>query len=362
MKRMKLPEHRARKPMTKPEFAGVKAGVKVSPRAAAVKGAAVLAVVAGTLAGCSVTPVQPVQPGIGDQSEPPVLQDLPLPAGAVVDAPGQAPDAEVEAYDWPGSLRPDRESPEERVPDIYKRGRIIVGVDQSQYLLSFRDNATGELKGFEVDLAREIARDIFRFPDRVDFRFVDSSKRTEALVSGQVDIVIRTMSITKERAAEVDFSVPYLDSSVRMLVPTSSHLDGAQDLSDERICVAAGSNTVNIARENFPQHELLRTRTWTDCLMALQQYQAGLLVGDETILAGFAAQDPLTTVAGEPFATQHYAVGIPKGYDGLTRQVNYTLNRVRTDGTWDAMFKRWLGPHIAPRTAPQPVYREENND
>ena len=97
MKRMKLPEHRARKPMTKPEFAGVKAGVKVSPRAAAVKGAAVLAVVAGTLAGCSVTPVQPVQPGIGEQSEPPALQDLPLPAGAVVDAPGQAPDAEVEA-------------------------------------------------------------------------------------------------------------------------------------------------------------------------------------------------------------------------------------------------------------------------
>lgn len=336
-----------------------KAGVKTRTL---VKGAAVLSIVAGTLAGCSVTPVQPLQPGYGEEQEPSALQDLPLPAGAVVDPPGHAPETEVEPYNWPGSLRPDRESPEKRVPNIFKRGRLIVGVDQSQYLLSFRDNATGELKGFEVDLAREISRDIFGSPDRVDFRFVDSSMRTESLVAGQVDIVIRTMSITKERSEAVDFSAPYLDSSVRMLVPTSSHIDGADDLTNERICVAAGSNIVDIARSNFPHQELLRTRTWTDCLMALQQYQAGLLVGDETILAGFAAQDPLTTVAGEPFAEQRYAVGIPKGYDGLTRQVNYTLNRIRTDGTWDAMFSRWLGRHIAPRTAPQPVYREETND
>ena len=96
------------------------------------KGATVLAIVAGTLAACSVTPVQPVQPGIGD--EPAALQDLPLPAGAVVDPPGHAPETEVEPYNWPGSLRPSRENPEKRVPNIFKRGRIIVGVDQSQYI------------------------------------------------------------------------------------------------------------------------------------------------------------------------------------------------------------------------------------
>lgn len=311
---------------------------------------------AGFLAGCSPEPALPLPGGPGT---PATLEDVALPAGAVVDKPGIAPESAMDPYDWPGSLKPDDADPEERVPEIYQRGRIIVGVDQSQYLLSFRDNATGELKGFEVDLAREIARDIFGDPDRVDFRFVDSSMRTETLVAGQADIVIRTMSITKERDEEVDFSSPYLESSVRMLVPASSGIEVAEDLTDERICVASGSNIVDVVRANFPAQEVLRTRTWTDCLMALQQYQTGLLVADETILAGFAAQDPLTTLAGEPFAQQRYAVGIPQGYDGLTRQVNETLERVRNDGTWDTMFRRWLAPHISARTAPAPVYREE---
>ena len=85
-----------------------------------------------------------------------------------MDQPGETPGEASADVDWPGSLRPDDKKPEERIPEIVKRGRIIVGVDQSQYLLSFRDNATGELKGFEVDLAREIARDIFGDPDKVD--------------------------------------------------------------------------------------------------------------------------------------------------------------------------------------------------
>lgn len=282
-----------------------------------------------------------------------------FPPGAHLDQPGEAPGEASADVDWPGSLRPDDKKPEERIPEIVKRDRIIVGVDQSQYLLSFRDNATGELKGFEVDLAREIARDIFGDPDKVDFRFIDSTMRTEALVSGHVDIVVRTMSITQKRLDLIDFSAPYLDSSVRMLVPTSSGITSASDITDERICVADGSNVVDMARRTFPDQEILRTRTWTDCLMALQQFQTGALLGDETILAGAAAQDPLTQVTGDAVANQQYSVGIPKGQDGLTRQVNETLERIRRDGTWNRMFNQWLSPHIANRSAPAPKYRPE---
>lgn len=305
-------------------------------------------------AACAPTPPPPQEP----ESDS-VTHDELLPPGANVDPPGGHPGETAEAPDWPGSLRPVNEPAEELIPDIYKRGRIIVGVDQSQYLLSFRDNATGDLKGFEVDLAREIARDIFGDTNKVDFRFIDSTMRTEAIVSGQVDIVVRTMSITKKRLEAIDFSAPYLDSSVRMLVPAASGITSTGDITDERICVADGSNVVDMARRTFPEQEILRTRTWTDCLMAMQQFQAGAILGDETILAGAAAQDPMTIVAGEAVANQQYSVGIPKGYDGLTRQVNSTLERIRRDGTWDTMFDRWLSPHIATRSAPSPVYRPD---
>lgn len=318
---------------------------------------AALAAVTLTLSSCAPTPPPPQEQASNDTTH-----DELFPPGAQLDEPGEEPSETAEPADWEGSLRPDDATPEERIPEIHKRGRIIIGVDQSQYLLSFRDNATGELKGFEIDLAREISKDIFGDPDKVDFRFIDSTMRTEAIVSGQVDIVVRTMSITKKRLEAIDFSAPYLDSSVRMLVPSASGIESTGDITDERICVADGSNVVDMARRTFPDQEILRTRTWTDCLMAMQQFQTGAILGDETILAGAAAQDPLTTVTGEAVADQQYSVGIPKGNDGLTRQVNSTLERIRGDGTWDAMFDKWLSPHIDARSAPALKYRPDEPD
>lgn len=318
---------------------------------------AALTALALSLSACAPAPPPPQEQASDDTTH-----DELFPPGAQLDEPGEEPGETAEPAEWEGSLRPDDKTPEERIPDIYKRGRIIIGVDQSQYLLSFRDNATGELKGFEIDLAREISKGIFGDPDKVDFRFIDSTMRTEAIVSGQVDIVVRTMSITKKRLEAIDFSAPYLDSSVRMLVPSASGIESTDDITDERICVADGSNVVDMARHTFPDQEILRTRTWTDCLMAMQQFQTGAILGDETILAGAAAQDPLTTVTGEAVADQQYSVGIPKGNDGLTRQVNSTLERIRRDGTWDAMFNKWLSPHIDARSAPSPTYRPEEPD
>ena len=79
------------------------------------------------------------------------------------------------ARDAYGSLRPDTDprtgqevSPTRRVPTIVERGRLVVGVAQSLNQLGFRDPVTGELAGFEIDLAREIARDIFGDPNRID--------------------------------------------------------------------------------------------------------------------------------------------------------------------------------------------------
>lgn len=287
---------------------------------------------------------------------------FPEPPESIEDPPGKAAGQQESAPDWPGSLRPDVTTPEDRVPDILKRGRIIVGVDQSQNLLSFRDNATGELKGFEIDLAREIARDIFGDPNKVDFRFVESSRRTESLEANQVDIVVRTMSVTKERLEKVEFSTPYLSSTVRLMVPSSQRDDGIQGLAPgATLCVADGTSVLDVARREAPDHPILRTRNWSDCLMALQQFQVGAVMADETILAGAAVQDPLTRISDESYgADQVYAVGVAKGKDGLVRQVNDTIERIRSDGTWDEIFQRWLGPHIAPRSAPPAHYREED--
>lgn len=289
---------------------------------------------------------------------------LPLPAGAVYAPAGSLPDSGERTENLPGSWRPDNLTPKERVPHILQRGRIIVGVDQSLNLLAYRDSATGDLRGFEVDIAHEIARDIFGDPSRVDFRFVSPATREQALEDGVVDIVIHTMTPTKDRMEKMDFSIPYLATSSRLLVLKSSHIDSVEDAAGSTLCAADLSTSLDIIREQAPQSGVVTTRSWGDCLMALQQGQVDAVLTDDALLSGMMVQDPYTEMVGESLGTEPYAIAIRKtdaAHDsrGLTRQVNSTLERIRSDGTWYRLYNIWLGKYLAPTPLPHPHYREE---
>lgn len=315
------------------------------------------------IAACTTGPPPPPASSVDNPLD---YREPPRPPGAVLDPPGVEPEMEfahdAKAWEWPGSLAPgkpeDRDGPHMR--RILERGRVIVGVDQSQYLLSYRDATRGDLRGFEVDLAREIASDIFGDAEAVDFRFVDSASRTNALQSGEVDFVIRTMSVTPDRVRVIDFSTPYLNSYVRVLAPRDRGVESIDGLPGKTICVADGTNVLNLVRERFPESEVLRTRSWSDCLMALQQFQADAVVGDDSVLAGMVAQDPLAQIFSDRLASQRYAVGVPKGHDDVVRQVNFTIERIRGDGTWTAMYNEWLEGSLSEAWLPRQMYRKED--
>lgn len=321
------------------------------------------ALCATLLASCADQPVEETETltALNPEAGPP------LPPEAELEEAGSIAPILDSDNDWAGSLRPDNLTPEERIPLIYKRGRIIVGVDQSQNLLSFRDPVTGELRGFEVELAREIARDIFGDPERVDFRFVDTNDRFRALEQGDVDIVIRSVAITSERAKRAEFSTPYFRTQTRLLTMDSSGIAGIGDLAGQTICVTEGSTALQRARSIAPQSPILKTRNWSDCLMALQQHQAQVILGDDAILSGIAAQDPYTHILPISLATESYGIAAApsnSGNDssGLIRQVNSTIERVRSDSTWWTMFNTWFGPYLATYGPPPLQYKSEEGE
>mgnify|MGYP002722588892 FL=1 len=318
------------------------------------------------LAGCSDEP-SPVRATIAPEQETSTTRELlPLPPGATLEGAQGVPEEPYVSskLEWEGSLNPRKaEEATPNVDRIKRRGRLVVGIDQSLYLLAFRDTASGELRGLEVDLARAIAEDIFDEEstgiNRLDLRFVDSAARADALNNGEVDIVIRTMSITPERAKSIDFSTPYLTSGVRVLVPRDRGVDDINQLGGKTVCIVDGTNLAQIARTFTPHSEILRTRSWSDCLMATQQFQADAIVADDSILAGLSAQDPYTKILPGTLASQYYGVGIPEGQADLVRQVNSTLERMRNDGTWSQLYSTWLGGSIAESSPPPLMYRKE---
>ncbi|BBZ79267.1 ABC transporter substrate-binding protein [Mycolicibacterium anyangense] len=281
----------------------------------------------------------------------------PTPAGMTEMAPEppQPPDPDENNCDRTASLRPfpNKADADAAVANIRARGRLIVGLDIGSNLFSFRDPITGEITGFDVDIAGEVSRDIFGTPSQVEYRILSSADRITALQNNTVDIVVKTMTITCERRKQVNFSTVYFTAYQRILAPRESAIAQASDLSGKRVCVARGTTSLKRVQEIAPPPIIVTVVTWADCLVALQQREVDAVSTDDSILAGLVAQDPYLHIIGPNMAQEPYGIGINLENTGLVRFVNGTLERIRRDGTWNTLYRKWLtvlGPAPAPPT------------
>jgi polar amino acid transport system substrate-binding protein len=316
----------------------------------AASASALLFALAVTLTGCGESTPAPNPPGL-------TLAPI-TPAGMaelkpeVVPPPGQA----ASDCDRTASLRPfpTPELAAAAVTNIRNRGRLIVGLDIGSNLFSFRDPITGNITGFDVDIAGEVARDIFGTPSQVEYRILSSADRITALQNNQVDIVVKTMTITCERRKLVDFSTVYLTAYQRVLAPRDSPIADESDLPGKRVCVAQGTTSLERIQQINPPPIVVTVVTWADCLVAIQQRQVDAVSTDDTILAGLVVQDPYLHIVGPTMSQEPYGVGVNMQNSGLVRFVNGTLERIRRDGTWTTLYRKWLsvlGPAPAPPTA-----------
>ncbi len=282
-----------------------------------------------------------------------------MPGGAeeVTDGPaaGNA-DCDREASLRPGPLpSPGAMPPGSTMAAIVERGRLVVGVDQATNLFGSRNPATGELEGFDIDLAREIARRMFGDPDRVDLRVVTAAERETALQEGHVDLVIRTYSITCERKTKVAFSTTYFLAHQRILAVKGSGIRSAADLSGKRVCAVKGTTSLKVLFAIDPRPTLYGVSQWTDCLVMLQQGQVDAISTDDVVLSGLEAQDRKNVeLVGASIGDEPYGIGAKLANGDLVRFVNGALEQIRQDGTWERLHQTWLSS-LGPSPGPPPT-------
>ena len=282
-----------------------------------------------------------------------------------VQDPADVPSAQpVPSCDPRASLRPSGALPaaghmpaRSTMAAIAKRGRLIVGIDQNAYLFGFRDPGTGKLVGFEIDMARAVAQAIFGNPDAVQFRAITTADRIPVLQKHEVDLVIRTMTMTCERWQQVSFSTEYLHSAQRLLVRKGSGITSFDKLGGRKVCATRGSTSIRTIAAQASHPIPVSTDSTLDCLVMLQQGTVDAVSTIDVLLAGLAAQDPTTEVVGAPSSNEPAGVGVPKDQPDMVRFVNGVLERIRADGTWQRAYDRWLAPRLGPVAPPPPVYR-----
>ncbi|GAB0107040.1 glutamate ABC transporter substrate-binding protein [Nocardia sp. JMUB6875] len=287
-----------------------------------------------------------------------------LPVGAKVLTPTPSQRADMSCNPL-ASLRPQGAQPQpgampagSTMANIVASGKIRVGVNQNEFLFGYRNPATGDIEGFDIDIAREVARDLFGDPNRVELRPIETSNRVQALAKGDVDMVVQSFTPTCARRQDIQFSSVYFDTDQRVLVTKGSGIRSAADLGGKKVCGIPNSTTLD-AVFALPQRPIvIGIENWLDCLTALQQGEVDAASTDLPLLYGLKIQDPNLEVVGGAMAADNYAIGIQKDKTDLVRFVNGVLERIRNDGTWQRLYNERLsvlGPSNGP---PAPRYSD----
>jgi len=243
---------------------------------------------------------------------------------------------------------------------ILDKGFITVGVSADTYLFGARNAFTGGIEGFDIDMARAVAKAIFGDASKVQLRVITADDRKPLLKNREIDMLRATMSMTCDRWNDIGFSAEYYRSGQKVLV--SKALPGAKDLTladlkGKRVCAPTG--TTSLAKLQQVKGPVVVTAgTHTGCLVLLQQGKADAITGDDTVLAGLAAQDPNTVVtSAKAITVEPYGLGVNKADVYLARYLNRVIADLEADGGWKAIYNHWLAAPLGPAPAPPtPVY------
>jgi polar amino acid transport system substrate-binding protein len=238
--------------------------------------------------------------------------------------------------------------------EIFDRNQLIVGVSGDTLLFGARNSLSNQIEGFDIDMLKEVAKAIFGpgGESKITYKVIPYADRLPNLeagpLDGGVDIVAHTMTINCNRWLRIAFSSTYFDAGQRVLVKNGSGYASIDDLNaaGATVCAPEGSTNIDLLRRNendrFGKLVVLAKPDVTDCLVAMQQGQADGATGDDTVLAGLAAQDPNTEVVGDKFTGEPYGLGMGKDNVDFVRFVNSVIEEMRTDGRWADIYSRWL--------------------
>ena len=238
------------------------------------------------------------------------------------------------------------ESKQLEMPDTYKtilnRGYLIVGVKADTKPFGFKDK-DGKLAGLDVDIAKAIAKSIFRDENKLKLVSVTPSDRLIKLTTGDVDIVIATMTVTPQRMDLIDFSHSYFIAGQTVLVPKDSKITALADLADENVGVIFGTTAEKNLRTLVPTAKVFGYKTYNDAYNALKSGIIKAITSDDTILRNYALNDKTVRILNKRYSKEPYAVGVRKGKENkeLLERVNFVIKTLITSNSINHLYAKW---------------------
>ncbi|WP_425127991.1 transporter substrate-binding domain-containing protein [Rummeliibacillus suwonensis] len=226
---------------------------------------------------------------------------------------------------------------------IKEKDKIVFGVKNDTRLFGLKDPKTGNIEGFDIDIAKEIAKIILGDESKAEFKEVTSKTRIPLLQKGDIDAIVATMTITEERKKEVDFSDVYFEAGQALLVKKGSPIKSIDDIKKgtKVLAVKGSTSAVNI-REKAPDATVLEFENYAEAFTALKAGQGDTLTTDNAILYGMVDEDPNYQVVGDIFTDEPYGIAVKKDSPELVQAINDALKELKDNGKYDELYKKWI--------------------
>jgi polar amino acid transport system substrate-binding protein len=225
--------------------------------------------------------------------------------------------------------------------EIQRRGYLIVAVKDNLRPLGFRDQS-GNLQGWEIDLAKHLASDLFGKADAVKFQPVNNQQRLSVVWNHKVDLAIARVTATESRSRLVSFSVPYYFDSAALITKNPSIVQ-LEDLSKRSVAVLNNSSTIAQVQYFIPEAKLQGVSSYLEARSQMENHRVDAFAADISVLSGWIQAYPEYKLIPTKLSAEPLAIVMPKGlqYDEFRRHVNEAIARYTVTGWLEKNSQKW---------------------
>ena len=227
------------------------------------------------------------------------------------------------------------------IADIKQSGKLIIGVFSDKAPFGYIDK-DGNYQGYDVYFAERLAKDM---GVKAEYISLEPANRVEYAKTGKVDIVLANFTVTKERAEQVDFALPYMKVALGVVSPKKDNITSIDQLKDKLLIVAKGTTAETYFAKHHPEVKLLKFDQYTETFNALLDGRGAAFSTDNTEVLAWAMKNPDFKVGITSLGDlDTIAPAVQKGNKELLAYINDEIKKLGKENFFHKNYEATLAP------------------
>lgn len=227
------------------------------------------------------------------------------------------------------------------IADIKQSGKLIIGVFSDKAPFGYIDK-DGNYQGYDVYFAERLAKDL---GVKAEYISLEPANRVEYAKTGKVDIVLANFTVTKERAGQVDFALPYMKVALGVVSPKKDNITSIDQLKDKLLIVAKGTTAETYFDKHHPEIKLLKFDQYTETFNALLDGRGAAFSTDNTEVLAWAMKNPDFKVGITSLGDlDTIAPAVQKGNKELLAYINDEIKKLGEENFFHKNYEATLAP------------------